>query len=213
MINVWDENTLKLTLDFPIHKDRAMSFLEESSKKSIEDPTWDKAEKKGMTRPSKNPVQLWDTAVKEGLIRQVYDGRWVWHERLEKWIKTGLWIIDPDVRMFIKIATQIPRSKLEIIDDIGCWGHWPKQDTWTEALEEGLVKRLDKPGVDKYPNQNIWVWHEYFDMYDEKGNKKKKFYDKNMNLVDSESEATFEKVPTQTGNGEFKWVQREIKKE
>ena len=158
--------------------------------------------------------QIWDEAVKEGLIISVYTGGdvWVWHERWKQYVKTGLWYLNTYYRDFIKYYTQVPKSKLEIIDDIAHWGYIPEHETWTEALEEGLIKRLDKPGVDKYPNQRIWVWHEYFDMYDEKGRERKKFYDNNMNLVDSESEATFEKVPMETDDGGFKWVQREIKK-
>ena len=126
------------------------------------------------------PESVWDEAVKAGLIKTLDCVWWVWHEQLKQYIKTGFWILDPEIEQFIKITTETPSTKKDILQNMSSWGWFPEIETWNEILEEGLIKRLDKPGLDKRPGTRIWIWHENFEMYDEKGRKKK---EKNKGLI------------------------------
>ena len=60
--------------------------------------------------------------------------------------------MDAEIKKFIKKTLSfIPKTKEDICDSMGNWGWFDVQETWDQAIQEGLIKKLD---------EHYWIWHE-----------------------------------------------------
>ena len=63
--------------------------------------------------------------------------------------------MEQKIKEFIKeITSGCEVSKASICGDIENWSDFPVQETWDDAVKEGLIKKLD---------DHFWIWHEEYE--------------------------------------------------
>ncbi len=63
--------------------------------------------------------------------------------------------MNENIKKFIKHRTEQGAMKGEILSDFNSWGWFDVQETWDEAVKEGLIKQL---------NEHYWIWYENYEI-------------------------------------------------